>query len=226
MSIKLSSAALSAISIPILALSLFTVNSMAAGKNQVARCVDANGDVTYTDFYCETTENSNPMLMTENAIERPVRSDHRYGIISNNKRGNTDRSSYGQDSHSQSSGKTSENSDDQNAPIEVVNSGPIAPTQLTAITLNAANRCSRYVTRFFRRKHPDVSSVPAIKFKELKDRFINGPVISVTLRANVEYDNQSSTKRSYIDCTAQNFSNNSSGDWKVGYLEPQANNSN
>lgn len=201
----------SALSIPILALSFFSANAIAAGKNDVARCIDANGDVTYTDFYCETTEKSNPMLMTENAIERPVRRDHRYDIFSNNR--NPDREGYGQDSH------ITPNKYGQDAAMAAVKSGAIAPMRLTTITRNAADRCSKHVTRFFRHRHPDVSNVPAIEFNEVEDQFINGPNVSVTIRATVEYNDHSARIHSYIDCTAQKFSSNSKSDWKVGYLE-------
>lgn len=200
----------SAVSIPILALSFISTNSIAAGKNEVARCIDANGDVTYTDFYCETTESTNPMLMTENAIERPVRRDHRHDIFSNKNNNKSDREGYGQDSRS-------DNGHD-NA-MATINSGAIAPMRLKTITRNAASRCNQHVSRFFRRQHPDVSNVPAIEFNEVEDQFINGPNVSVTIRATVEYNDHSARIHSYIDCTAQKFSSNSKSDWKVGYLE-------
>ena len=50
---------------------VFTSNAH-AGKT-IAKCVDSEGDLTYTDHYCETAEpGNNPLLMNESAINPTV----------------------------------------------------------------------------------------------------------------------------------------------------------
>ena len=60
----------------ILALLLvFLSTSVSADNGNIARCLDENGDLTYSDFYCTTYENGNPLLMTEQSINQPIRLD-------------------------------------------------------------------------------------------------------------------------------------------------------
>ncbi|MCI0505970.1 MAG: hypothetical protein L0Z73_07635 [Gammaproteobacteria bacterium] len=47
--------------------------ALAGDNKNIARCFDANGDITYTDFFCYTFENDNPLLMSERAVQRHIR---------------------------------------------------------------------------------------------------------------------------------------------------------
>jgi len=48
--------------------------SICASENKnIARCLDENGDATYSDVLCATYENDNPLLMKENAVQHHVR---------------------------------------------------------------------------------------------------------------------------------------------------------
>ena len=52
-----------------------TVSSFAFAEKPIAKCVNAQGELTYTDYLCETAEpGHNPLLMTDSAINPSVRS--------------------------------------------------------------------------------------------------------------------------------------------------------
>ncbi|WP_455221346.1 hypothetical protein [Kaarinaea lacus] len=50
-----------------------SVSIQASDSRDIARCFDANGDITYSDVLCVTFENDNPLLMKEDAVQRHIR---------------------------------------------------------------------------------------------------------------------------------------------------------
>ena len=62
--------------IPVVVLTFLTfINFTAAAERDIARCVDENGDLTYTDFLCVTNgQDNNPHLMNEQAVNKSIRS--------------------------------------------------------------------------------------------------------------------------------------------------------
>lgn len=53
---------------------VFLVSTTAFADKPIARCVNAQGELTYTDYLCVTEEQGdNPLLMTESAINPSVR---------------------------------------------------------------------------------------------------------------------------------------------------------
>lgn len=51
----------------------FSLPVLAADGRNIARCFDANGDITYSDVLCTTFENDNPHMMSEDAVQRHIR---------------------------------------------------------------------------------------------------------------------------------------------------------
>jgi hypothetical protein len=52
----------------------FLVSTTAFAGQPIAKCVNAQGELTFTDYFCETAEpGNNPLLMTEKAINPSVR---------------------------------------------------------------------------------------------------------------------------------------------------------
>jgi len=59
----------------LLLVTLFVLSSHVHAAKPIAKCVSAEGELTYTDFLCVTDEQGdNPMLMTDSAINPSVRS--------------------------------------------------------------------------------------------------------------------------------------------------------
>ena len=170
---------------------VFLSTGVLADSANIARCVDENGDLTYSDFYCTTYENGNPLLMTEQSINRPIRLD---SLRARQQRDSGDI-------------KT----------VEKVNAGTIPSLRLESVTNDAISRCNQRFKHYFRRNHPHVSQVPSVAFNQITDQFVKGPSISISVAATVQYDVQSSTASSYIECTVQKLSENA--DWVIGFLE-------
>lgn len=61
------------IHISTLLICLISSSAQASGSKDIARCFDANGDITYSDVLCVTFENENPLLMKEDAVQRHIR---------------------------------------------------------------------------------------------------------------------------------------------------------
>ena len=52
----------------------FVISTNAYAEKPIAKCVSAKGELTFTDYLCETEERGhNPLLMTESAINPSVR---------------------------------------------------------------------------------------------------------------------------------------------------------
>ncbi|MEJ2143488.1 MAG: hypothetical protein P8Y24_14300 [Gammaproteobacteria bacterium] len=62
--------------VPVAVLTLLTfINFTAAAEREIARCIDENGDLTYTDFLCVTNaQDKNSQLMNEQAVDKSIRS--------------------------------------------------------------------------------------------------------------------------------------------------------
>ncbi len=158
----------------------FVINTNASAEKPIAKCVSAQGELTFTDYFCETEERGhNPLLMTESAINPSVRTR----IPS------------------------------------VIRADTIAANTLKSATSEAQAQCEQRFARFFKRKHPSVSSVPDIEFVDVVDQYIKGSNISISLAAPVEYVDSSYSINSNIECTVQRFKTNS--DWMVGFRENQ-----
>ncbi|KPJ94666.1 MAG: hypothetical protein AMJ55_06005 [Gammaproteobacteria bacterium SG8_15] len=48
---------------------------LAGEPDDIALCFDENGDITYSDVLCATFENNNPLLMSEDAVQRHIRNN-------------------------------------------------------------------------------------------------------------------------------------------------------
>jgi len=159
-------------------LAVLVLSSQVQAGKPIARCVSANGELTFTDVFCVTDEpGDNPLLMTESATTPSVRTT----IPS------------------------------------VVRAQAIASSELKSATSEAQNQCEKQFTKFFRRKHPGISSIPDVQFSEVVDQFKKGPKVSVSLSAAVEYTGNSETVYSNVECTVQRFKEQS--DWIVGFRE-------
>ena len=156
------------------------ISTNASAEKPIAKCVSAQGELTFTDYFCETEERGhNPLLMTESAINPSVRTR----IPS------------------------------------VVRADTIAANTLKSATSEAQAQCEQRFTRYFKRKHPSITSVPDVEFVAVVDQYIKGANISISLAAPVEYVDNSYSVFSNIECTAQRFKMDS--DWMVGFRENQ-----
>ena len=162
-----------------MALTLFCLfSTTVSAEKPIATCVDEQGDLTYTDYLCETSQpDSNPHLMTESAINPTIRAR----IPS------------------------------------VVRAEAIRNSQLKSVTAEAQNQCEQRFVHYFKRKHPGVNSIPEVAFTNIVDQYVKGPNVSISLSGNMEYDDNSYSIYSNIECTVQRFKKES--DWLIGYRE-------
>lgn len=155
-----------------------SLSTQVMAERTIAKCVNAQGELTFTDFLCETTEaGHNPLLMTESATTPSVRSR----IPS------------------------------------VIKADKIAENKLRSATSDAQTQCNEKFSRYFKRRHPEANSVPSVEFSNVVDQFINGPNISISLSAPVEYADSSYSTYSSVECTVQRFKADSN--WVVGFRE-------
>lgn len=155
---------------------MFSTNAFA--ENPIAKCVDVHGDLTFTDYLCVTDEQgSNPLLMTEKAINPSVRAR----IPS------------------------------------VIKADTIAANKIRSATSEARNECSQKFVKYFRKKHPSISTIPDIEFTDVVDQYIKGANVSISLSGPVKYVDNTYAVNSNIECTVQRFK--STSEWLVGYRE-------
>lgn len=160
-----------------LILTLIAINTAFAGK-PIARCVNNEGELIFTDYLCETSETGqNPLLMTETATNPSVRAR----IPS------------------------------------VVKADAIATSKLKSATAEAQAQCQQRFSKYFKRKHPSIDTVPNVEFTQVVDQFMKGSDISVSLSGALEYVNDNYAVNSSVECTVQRF--NPSSDWLVGFRE-------
>jgi len=151
---------------------------MAFAAKPIAKCVSAEGELTFTDYLCETEEpGHNPMLMNDSVINPSVRAQ----IPS------------------------------------VIRENTIAEKTLKSATSEAQSQCQQRFVKYFKRRHPSIATIPDVQFSQVVDQFINGNNISISLATPVEYQDNTSSTFSNIECTVQRFK--TEGDWIIGFRE-------
>ncbi|HEY5601559.1 MAG TPA: hypothetical protein VIM41_00460 [Gammaproteobacteria bacterium] len=179
-------------SLPTFAGSYARINT--GNNNSIARCFDPHGNITYTDFLCYTYENDNPLLMTDNAVQRHIRTKQAAPGNTAQPKPNT----------YNTTGNTS--------------AGALSYSDLSSVANQAVARCTENFARYFKRKYRAGTTVPVIEFSEITHQFAKGTNVSITALGAILVKDNAASREVNIECTAQKL--RADLDWQIGFREP------